>query len=43
MMWAAKMVMQNWADSYRSILIKAGLRIPLLTGYVDDGGKGGPH
>ena len=40
-MCAAKMVMQSWADSYRSILIKAGLRVPLLTGYVDDGRQGG--
>jgi hypothetical protein len=36
-MCAAKMVMQHWADRYHGILITAGLRIPLLTGCVDDG------
>ena len=40
-MCAAKMVMQHWADRYHGILITAGLRIPLLTGYVDDGRQGG--
>jgi hypothetical protein len=35
------MVMQNWSEKYRGILIRAGLRIPLLTGYVDDGRQGG--
>jgi hypothetical protein len=40
-MCAAKMGMQNWADKYHGILIRAGLRIPLLTGYVDDGRQGG--
>ena len=40
-MCAAKMVMQHWADRYRGILIRAGLRVPLLTGYVDDGRQGG--
>ena len=42
-MSAAKMVMQSWADKYHGILIIAGLRIPLLNGYVDDGRQGGPH
>ena len=40
-MCAAKMVMQNWAEKYKGILIRAGLRVPLLTGYVDDGRQGG--
>jgi hypothetical protein len=40
-MCAAKMVMQHWADRYYGILIKAGLRVPLFTGYVDDGRQGG--
>ena len=40
-MCAAKMLMQNWAEKYHGILIRAGLRIPLLTGYVDDGRQGG--
>jgi hypothetical protein len=42
-MCAAKMVMQNWAEKYHGILIRAGLRIPLLTGYVDDGRQGGDY
>ena len=40
-MCAAKMVMQSWAEQYKGILIRAGLRVPLLTGYVDDGRQGG--
>ena len=40
-MCAAKMVMQNWSEKYRRILIRAGLRIQFLTGYVDDGRQGG--
>ena len=40
-MCAAKMVMQHWADRYYGILIRAGLRVPLFTGYVDDGRQGG--
>ena len=39
-MCAAKMVEQNWARKYTGILLKAGLRIPLMTGYVVDGQKG---
>ena len=35
------MVMQNWADKYKGILIRARLKIPLMTGYVDDGRQGG--
>ena len=40
-MCAAKMVMQHWAERYLEILVKAGLRVPLLSGYVDDGRQGG--
>jgi hypothetical protein len=40
-MCAAKMVMQSWARKYHGILLRAGLRIPLITGYVDDGRQGG--
>ena len=40
-MCAAKMVMQNWSRKYMKILLKAGLRVPLLKGYVDDGRQGG--
>ena len=36
-MCAARLVMQHWARNYSEILLKAGLRIPLFTGYVDDG------
>ena len=32
--------MQHWARNYSEILLKAGLRIPLFTGYVDDGRQG---
>ena len=39
-MCAARMVMQHWARGYAGILLKAGLRIPLLSGYVDDGRQG---
>ena len=42
-MCAAKMVMQSWAEKYKGILIRAGLRVPLLTGYVDDGHQGGDN
>jgi hypothetical protein len=34
------MVMQNWSRKYMMILLKAGLRVPLLKGYVDDGRPG---
>ena len=39
-MCAARMVMQHWARGYSEILIKAGLRLPLFGGYVDDGRQG---
>jgi hypothetical protein len=39
-MCAARMVMQHWARGYSGILIKAGLRLPLFGGYVDDGRQG---
>ena len=39
-MCAARMVMQHWAREYTNILLQAGLRIPLMTGYVDDGRQG---
>ena len=39
-MSAAKMVMQNWARKYEGILLRAGLRVPLMAGYVDDGRQG---
>ena len=40
-MCAAKMVMQNWSRNYMRILLKAGLRVTLMKGYVDDGRLGG--
>ena len=39
-MCAAKMVIQNWARKYEGILLRAGLRVPLMSGYVDDGRQG---
>ena len=39
-MCAARMVMQHWARGYSNILQQAGLRLPLLSGYVDDGRQG---
>ena len=39
-MCASRMVMQHWARGYADILLKAGLRLPLLSGYVDDGRQG---
>ena len=34
---AAELVMQDWADSYRDILVKSEVEVLLLAGYVDDG------
>ena len=39
-MCAARMVMRHWARGYGEILLHAGLRLPLLSGYVDDGRQG---
>ena len=39
-MCAARMVMQNWACKYGGILLRAGLKVPLLKGYMDDGRQG---
>jgi hypothetical protein len=39
-MCAARMVMQKWACKYGGILLRAGLKVPLLKGYVDDGRQG---
>ena len=39
-MCAARMVMQHWSRGYLKILLTAGLRVPLMTGYVDDGRQG---
>ena len=39
-MCAARMVMQHWARGYSNILLKAGLKLPLFSGYVDDGRQG---
>ena len=36
-MAAARIVMQSWARSYQAILLKSGLRLTDLSGYVDDG------
>ena len=34
---AAELVMQEWAESYRDILVKSDIEVLLLAGYVDDG------
>ena len=39
-MCASRMVMQHWARKYNTILLHAGLGVPLLRGYVDDGRQG---
>jgi hypothetical protein len=40
-MAAARIVMQSWSRSYRSILTRSGLRLTTLSGYVDDGRQAG--
>ena len=35
-MCPARLIMQNWGERYREILVKASLRIVLLNNYVDD-------
>ena len=37
---ASEMVMQDWANKYKNILVDSGLRVHLLAGYVDDGRQG---
>ena len=37
---AAEIVVQDWADKYRNILVNSGLTVHLLAGYVDDGRQG---
>ena len=39
-MAAARLVIQDWSEQYRMILIKAKLEIYLFQGYVDDGCQG---
>ena len=38
---AARIVMQSWSRAYKSILLRSGLRLTLLAGYVDDGRQAG--
>lgn len=40
-MAAARIVMQSWSRRYKSILLRSGLRLTLLAGYVDDGRHSG--
>ena len=40
-MAAARIVMQNWSRQYRDILLKSGIRLTDLSGYVDDGRQAG--
>ena len=35
-MAAARLVMQSWSEIYREILVRSGLIVDVLTGYVDD-------
>ena len=39
-MCAEKMLIQNWVRKYEGILLRAGLRVPLMTGYVVGGRQG---
>ena len=34
---AAELVMQEWAEGYRDILVRSNMEVLLLAGYVDDG------
>ena len=36
-MAAARIVMFDWSQKYKRMLLDIGLKIPMLTGYVDDG------
>ena len=40
-MAAARIVMQAWSRGYKSILLRSGLRLTMLAGYVDDGRQSG--
>jgi hypothetical protein len=40
-MAAARIVMQSWSRSYRDILLRSGLRLTDMSGYVDDGRQSG--
>ena len=37
---ASELVMQDWAEKYEEILVKSGIEVLLLAGYVDDGRQG---
>ena len=37
---AAELVVQDWAEKIKNILVQSGLRVHLLAGYVDDGRQG---
>ena len=37
---AAELIMQDWSEQYRKILVNSGLTVLLLAGYVDDGRQG---
>ena len=37
---AAEIIMQDWSEKYKNILVRSGLEVYLLAGYVDDGRQG---
>ena len=37
---AAELVVQDWAEQYQEILVRSGIEVLLLAGYVDDGRQG---
>ena len=37
---AAEIIMQDWSEKYKNILVRSGLEVHLLSGYVDDGRQG---
>lgn len=39
-MAVSRIVMQRWSEDYSAILLRSGLRLPLLTSFVDDGRQG---
>ena len=36
-MAASRLIMQDWSEGYEAMLVKSGLRVDALRGYVDDG------
>ena len=34
---ASRLIMQDWSEGYEAILVRSGVRVDALRGYVDDG------